>query len=539
MLHRAGINRATLFSFTLHYAAIMNALAQQLTTIITIFTTDWFNTGNRVLDSSMVAITVGAITLYGNYLRENWARLWNQWVYWWYDMKHRPHELDRAPYIIPRVFTEDMAARMDVSGYYYTPSYYYPCNRRDRLKGLTSNTEQYFSYIDQYLQMVHTPHVKKENGGKYVFAPLKDRDHYVKTLEGGLYPVAVTQSGEILYYSTAHYMVSFSYNAACYDEADILDRIVEKMARADLEQKKGEGNQLKIFVPSLNDRKEVNAIQPVGPISSKKTFDSLFFEQKPALTSLLKKFKDKTLYPPHVCMDTKLGILLYGPPGTGKTGTISAIANELQRNIVMINFAEIRLCKDLDRILDPLKNPYKDYVFVFDELDCILDALGELKKDEGPANDWGTMLLAAEGEERKQIIDMMRGARSFKPDATIDMAYLLQKLDGLVSAEDRVIVATTNNPDKINPALLRPGRFDLKLCLGPCSRTMLADILAYYYKGVEGVREAVMEAKLPEYAITPLELMNRAMQAEGIDALLADLRATLRTPVRRPLSRER
>jgi SpoVK/Ycf46/Vps4 family AAA+-type ATPase len=314
---------------------------------------------------------------------------------------------------------------------------------------------------------------------------------------------------------------------------------VEKMYLVNQEKNKNTTQQRKIYAACLNDKREFNGTTAIGTISSKKTFDSLFFEQKPALMSLLKKFKDKTLYPPHVSMDTKLGILLYGPPGTGKTGTISAIANELGRHIITINFAEIRFCKDLDIILDPARYPYKDFLFVFDELDCILDALGELKQESSSTNDWGTMLLAAEGDERKGIIEMMRNERQFKPTASIDMAYLLQKLDGLVSAEDRVIIATTNNPDKINPALLRPGRFDIKLCLGHCSRTMLADILAYYYKGVDGVREKVMEAKLHEGAITPLELINRAMQVEGIDALLADLRRTLRAPMHRPLSRER
>ena len=40
-------------------------------------------------------------------------------------------------------------------------------------------------------------------------------------------------------------------------------------------------------------------------------------------------------------MDNKLGILLYGPPGTGKTGTISAIANMLQRDIILVSCASL------------------------------------------------------------------------------------------------------------------------------------------------------------------------------------------------------
>jgi chaperone BCS1 len=279
----------------------------------------------------------------------------------------------------------------------------------------------------------------------------------------------------------------------------------------------------KILQPTLAN----NAITltNIGSVSPKKTFDSLFYPQKEALMQLLRKFQTRTLYPAHMPMDNKLGILLYGPPGTGKTGTITAIANMLGKNIVVVNFVQITKCKDLDAILKP--ELFKDHLFVFDEFDCILDALGKgvgTSKDD--KSDWGSMLLAAEGDERKEILRMMREGRTYSADSLIDMAYLLQKLDGLVSAEDRVIIATTNNPDKINPALLRPGRFDLKLCLGSCSGTMIADILRYYYGGDEGekVYKAVGGLGLPDGVISPLELMNMAMQATGSQQLLGQLK---------------
>ena len=100
------------------------------------------------------------------------------------------------------------------------------------------------------------------------------------------------------------------------------------------------------------------------------------------------------------------------------------------------------------------------------------------------------------------------------------MAYLLSKLDGLESAEGRIIVATTNNPDKINPALLRPGRFDLKLCLGNCTQDMYGKILENYYKGEEDVYNRVLKEGIPDYKYSPLEIMNMAMQCESLSALL-------------------
>jgi len=168
-------------------------------------------------------------------------------------------------------------------------------------------------------------------------------------------------------------------------------------------------------------------------------------------------------------------------------------------------------------------------VYVFDEFDCVLDvisgsgkatAASEAKEEK---QDWGSMLMYAEGDERKKILEMMREGRGRSKNAAIDMAYLLQKLDGLESAEDRIIVATTNNPDKINPALLRPGRFDIKICLGLCTTTMIADIITNFYQGGAEMRSRVLEAGLPGNTFSPLQLINMAIQTQNFETLLSKL----------------
>jgi chaperone BCS1 len=230
------------------------------------------------------------------------------------------------------------------------------------------------------------------------------------------------------------------------------------------------------------------------------------------------------MYPAHIPMDNKLGILLYGPPGTGKTGTISAIANMLRRSIVVVNFTNITTCAQMDEILTP--ENYKKYVYVFDEFDCVLDVISGAPRPEAnkTGTDWGSALLFAEGEERSKILTMMKEGRTRKADTPIDMAYLLQKLDGLESAEGRIIIATTNNPDKINPALLRPGRFDIKICLDLCTPNMVVDILANYYENDIEIRKKIVGANIVGNKYSPLELVNRAIQATDVDTLLKQLK---------------
>jgi hypothetical protein len=254
----------------------------------------------------------------------------------------------------------------------------------------------------------------------------------------------------------------------------------------------------------------------IGKINPNKTFDKLFYEQKEEVLKAVNLFKENRLYPDSISMDNKLGILLYGPPGTGKTGTISACANLLNRDIVIIDFSQIKTCRELDLIFRPTE--YNKYIYVFDEFDCILDVLigGEkpkIEEKEEPQTDWSKLLMVAEGEERKEILRMMKEGKGKEKDKNqpINLGYLLRKLDGLEDSSGRFIIATTNNPQNINPVLLRPGRFDIKLCLGNCTEKMYVDILGAFYNLNEEDRMLVTKAKIEPYKWSPIQVINSAL----------------------------
>jgi chaperone BCS1 len=251
----------------------------------------------------------------------------------------------------------------------------------------------------------------------------------------------------------------------------------------------------------------------LGLISKQKTFDKLHFDDKSFVINTIEKFSKGELYPSAVSMDNKLGILLYGPPGTGKTGTILAIANYLKRDVLMINFSSVKKKSDLFKILNP--NTFKDKIFVFDEFDCILDVLTDRKEpieEKQSEMDWSKVLAVSNEIDRKEILQMMRDTLTQKQEnEDIDMAYLLSTLDGLEDHRDRVIIATTNHPEKINPVLLRPGRFDLKLCLGNCSKQMYKDILSsYFHDVIPTILEHEVE-QLKEKKWSPLEVYNQCL----------------------------
>jgi transitional endoplasmic reticulum ATPase len=134
------------------------------------------------------------------------------------------------------------------------------------------------------------------------------------------------------------------------------------------------------------------------------------------------------------------GVLLYGPPGTGKTLMAKATANESEANFISIKGPELlskwvgESEKGVREIFRKARQAAPCIIF-FDEIDAIAPARGA---------DFGNSHVT------ERVISQM-----------------LTELDGLEVLTNVVVIAATNRPDIIDPALLRPGRFDRLLYVPP------------------------------------------------------------------------
>ena len=132
-------------------------------------------------------------------------------------------------------------------------------------------------------------------------------------------------------------------------------------------------------------------------------------------------------------MQAAKGVLMFGPPGTGKTLLAKAIANEAQSNFISIKGPELlnkyvgESEKGVREVFEKARSNAPTVVF-FDEIDSIAGERGQHSGDSGVG---------------ERVV-----------------SQLLTELDGLEDLEDVVVIATTNRPDLIDPALLRPGRLD-------------------------------------------------------------------------------
>jgi len=127
------------------------------------------------------------------------------------------------------------------------------------------------------------------------------------------------------------------------------------------------------------------------------------------------------------------GILLYGPPGTGKTMLAKAVANESEANFISIKGPEV-LSKWVGESERAVREVFRKArqsaptIIFFDELDSITPVRG-------------TGLGSSQVTERV-------------------ISQILTELDGLEELKDVVVIGATNRLDIVDPALLRPGRFD-------------------------------------------------------------------------------
>jgi ATP-dependent 26S proteasome regulatory subunit len=209
-------------------------------------------------------------------------------------------------------------------------------------------------------------------------------------------------------------------------------------------------------------------------------FDTIYLRKtdEEILKNVLTKFHTKKELLKSLGLMNKLCILLNGNPGTGKSSTIQAIASYLKKDIYYLSFDTIKSNEELYTIFNTVvKN---NGIIVTENIDTITNLL--FKKDDDYVN------------------------FNVKPEITKEftMEFLFNLLQGTITPDGLIFIATTNNIDKLEPAFYRNGRFDIRITLKECDNYQLNKI----YKKIIG-REIPYNLliKIPENKITPAEFI--------------------------------
>ena len=216
-----------------------------------------------------------------------------------------------------------------------------------------------------------------------------------------------------------------------------------------------------------------------------RTFDNVFFDKKEEVQRHTEFFlKRKDWYEKKGIPHT-LGFMFHGQPGCGKTSTIKAIANVGRRHIINIHLSEIKSKEQLNhlffndeiQVYDGTKAerftiPVNERMYVIEDIDAMGDTVlrrewkrpePATKKKEPKLDEFGMPLLQ---EEEKN---------------PIDLSFLLNLLDGTLESSGRILAITTNFPERIDRALIRPGRIDMILQFKKCSITILKEMVESFY----------------------------------------------------------
>ena len=220
-----------------------------------------------------------------------------------------------------------------------------------------------------------------------------------------------------------------------------------------------------------------------------------------------------------------LGIVMYGQPGCGKTSTIKAIANETKRHIFNIALSEIKTkeaLKDLfyndvvhtfvDGKIEVLNIPIKQRVYVIEDIDAMDSVVVKRTTEQQKRDEERKLKIAAEVELLKQTQGMdsanrMMNGKDREASDSLDLATLLNVLDGVRETPGRIIILSTNYPERLDEALLRPGRFDMMIEFEKHSCEVLKQHIEKYYS-VELTQQqwSILNNKKLHHKWTPAEV---------------------------------
>ena len=258
----------------------------------------------------------------------------------------------------------------------------------------------------------------------------------------------------------------------------------------------------------------------------------------------------------------KATFLLFGYPGCGKTSTIKAILNRTKRHGIIINWNKIKTCEELETIFRNRTINHKEYdarelcyiiedcdasknnillsrkkesdeqeiksLDSFDVLDVLDDELADELADELSDNNVKIDKKKKDklGSIEKILKKMGKPSGTYNlnggfNDDSVNLSCLLNILDGIIELHGVMVIFTTNHPEKLDEAFLRPGRIDFKQEFKRANVVTTKSIICSKFKPVDDYVFPL--TNFIDYVLSPAEIQSICFQTDNIDDCIGEL----------------
>ena len=324
-------------------------------------------------------------------------------------------------------------------------------------------------------------------------------------------------------------IIIYSYKLSLYELKIYIDEITENYLKSI------KYNRLnKKFIYSLEKNEVKEDESPYGFwredfFESSRKFNNIFFDGKKNIIDKIDFFLNNKNWYDEKGIPYTLGIGLYGPPGTGKTSFIKALANYTNRHIIILSLKLIKTKKQLEKFFfentynnDNEKNSisWDKKIIVFEDIDCIGDIILNRENKEKRKTKEENNKTKEENNKTKEennktnvgeiiqtICELNQSTYTIMPskEQLITLDDILNLWDGIRETPGRILIISSNHYNKLDPALVRPGRIDITHELTNSSYQTISELYLHLF-GNKINKKSLSQVK--EYFYSPAELIN-------------------------------
>ncbi len=411
----------------------------------------------------------------------------------------------------------------------------YKTNSAVSSNGTVANTNIEYECCDALLEkMSSLNNVKSLEFNKIYYIKHKNEFEMDKNINAKMLHVDINPDGDLQY-------IEFIITSTYYSLSELHEYVNSVVQTSRIKKQNKLGTQLYYFnerVKPLMKDTQGNIVYSNAPDTlhftmtkffTNKTINSTFGDKIDIVKERLNWFMNNPDWYQRKGIPYTFGLLIHGEPGCGKTSMCKVIANMTKRHIVNISLNPYTTKRQLynlfyeDRIYiekpggmnESFIIPIDKRVYIIEDIDCMSDVVldRELKEKEQKKkvvetettstihniddDEYGTLDIPVQmpvKKEKGMSPNDIFGTPSDKNnlskidenlDDKLTLSFLLNLLDGVLETPGRVLIMTTNYPEKLDKALIRPGRVDVNICFKKCSHTTIVNMLNYFYDNLD------------------------------------------------------